>query len=87
MAVKALKLLQFAKGANEGDGNGLGCFVMHKNAQRKDTVTNTVITNSIVIPLERMECLNKTEQRQIKLLLGKMKAALYYFCGRSCQGK
>jgi hypothetical protein len=87
MAVKGLKLLQPAKGANEGDGNGSGCFVRHKNAQRKDTVTNTVITNSVVIPPERTECLNKTEQRQIKLLLGKMKVALYYFCERSCQGK
>jgi hypothetical protein len=30
MAVKALRLLQPAKGANEGDGNGSGCFVRHK---------------------------------------------------------
>jgi hypothetical protein len=34
MAVKALRLLQPAKGANEGDGNGSGCFVRHKKAQR-----------------------------------------------------
>jgi hypothetical protein len=65
-AVKALRLLQPAKGANEGDENGSGCFVRHQKAQRQDTVTNTVITNSVVIPPEMMECLNKTEQRQIK---------------------
>jgi hypothetical protein len=87
MAVKALRLLQPAKGANEGDGNGSGCFVRHKKAQRQDTATNTVVTNSVVIPPEMMECLNKTEWRQIKSLLGKMKTALYYFRGRSCQGK
>jgi hypothetical protein len=34
MAVKALRLVQPAKGANEGDGNGSGCFVRHKKAQR-----------------------------------------------------
>jgi hypothetical protein len=34
MAVKALRLLQPAKGANEGDGNSSGCFVRHKKAQR-----------------------------------------------------
>jgi hypothetical protein len=28
-----------------------------------------------------MECLNKSECKQIKSLLGKMKAALYYFWG------
>jgi hypothetical protein len=33
-AVKALRLLQPAKGANEGDGNGSGHFVRHKKAQR-----------------------------------------------------
>jgi hypothetical protein len=87
MAVKALRLLQPAKGANEGNGNGSGCFVRHKKAQRQDTATNTVITNSVVIPPEMTECLNKTEQRQMKSLLGKTKVALYYFHGRSCQGK
>jgi hypothetical protein len=30
-------------------------------AQRPDTATNTVVTNSVVIPPEMMECLNKTE--------------------------
>jgi hypothetical protein len=34
MAVKALRLLQPAKGANEGDGDGSGHFVRHKKAQR-----------------------------------------------------
>jgi hypothetical protein len=34
MAVKARRLLQPAKGANEDDGNGSGCFVRHKKAQR-----------------------------------------------------
>jgi hypothetical protein len=37
-----------------------------------------VITNSLVIPLEIMECLNKSERKQIKSLLGKTKPALYY---------
>jgi hypothetical protein len=63
MAMKALRLLQPAKGANEGDGNGSGCFVRQKKAQRRDTATNTVVTNSVVIPLEMTECLNKTERR------------------------
>jgi hypothetical protein len=31
-----------------------------------------------VIPPEISECLNKTEQKQIKLLLGNKKLALYY---------
>jgi hypothetical protein len=44
-------------------------------------VINTVVTNSVVIPLEIMECLNKLEHKQIKSLLGKMKAALYYSWG------
>ena len=34
MAVKALRLLQPAKGANEGYGNGSGCFAKHKKAPR-----------------------------------------------------
>jgi hypothetical protein len=88
-AVKALRLLQPAKGANEGDGNGSGCFVRHKKAQRWDTATNTVVTNSVVIPPEMTECLNKTEQRQIKSLLGKMKAwTIEYRCPpfRQCSG-
>jgi hypothetical protein len=81
MAVKALRLLQPAKGANEGDGNGSGFFVRHKKAQRRDTATNTVVTNSVVIPLEMTECLNKTERRQIKSLLGKTKAwTIEYRC-------
>jgi hypothetical protein len=32
MAAKALWLLQPAKGANEGYGNGSGCFANHKKA-------------------------------------------------------
>jgi hypothetical protein len=89
MAMKPLRLLQPAKGANEGDGNGSGCFVRHKKAQRRDTGTNTVVTNSVVIPPEMMECLNKTEQRQIKSLLGKAKAwTIEYRCPpfRQCSG-
>jgi hypothetical protein len=66
LPVKALRLLQPAKDVNEGDGNGSGCFVRHKKAQRWDTVTKPVVTNSVVIPPEMMECLNKTEWRQIK---------------------
>jgi hypothetical protein len=34
-----------------------------------------------VIPPEMMESLNKTEHKQIKLLLGKKKLALYYALG------
>jgi hypothetical protein len=34
MAVKVLRLLQPAKGANEGKENGSGCFGMHKKAPR-----------------------------------------------------
>jgi hypothetical protein len=48
-AVKALRLLQPAKGANEGYGNGSGCFAKHKKAPRRGTVINTVVTNSLVI--------------------------------------
>jgi hypothetical protein len=44
-------------------------------------VINTVITNSLVIPLEITECLNKSEQKQIKSLLGKTQPALYYAWG------
>ena len=81
MAVKALRLLQPAKGANEGEGKGSGHFGMHKKAPRRDTATNTVVTNSVVIPPEMTECLNKTERKQIKSLLGKTKVALYYTWG------
>ncbi len=35
----------------------------------------------VVIPLEIMECLNKSEWKQIKLLLGKTQPALYYAWG------
>jgi hypothetical protein len=49
MAVKALWLLQPAKGANEGYGNGSGHFAKHKKAPRQGTVINMVITNSLVI--------------------------------------
>jgi hypothetical protein len=48
MAVKALRLLQPAKGANEGYRNGSGHFAKHKKAPRRGTVINTVITNSLV---------------------------------------
>jgi hypothetical protein len=71
MAVKALWLLQPAKGKNEGYGNVSGHFAKHKKAPRWGTVINTVITNSLVIPPEITECLNKSEWKQIKLLLGK----------------
>ena len=81
MAVKALRLLQPGKGANEGKGNHSGRFGKHKKAPSRHTGTNTVVTNSVVIPLEIMECLNKSEHKQIKSLLGKMKAALYYSWG------
>jgi hypothetical protein len=79
--VKALQLLQPAKGENEGYGNGSGHFAEHKKAPRRGTVINTVVTNSLVIPLEITECLNKSEWKQIKLLLVKTQPALYYAWG------
>jgi hypothetical protein len=81
MAVKALQLLQPAKGENEGYGNGSGHFAKHKKALRRGTVINTVVTNSLVIPPEITECLNKSEWKQIKSLLGKTEPALYYAWG------
>jgi hypothetical protein len=81
MAVKALQLLQPAKGENEGYGNGSGCFAKHKKAPRRGTVIHMVVTNSLVIPPEITECLNKSEWKQIKLLLGKTQPALYYAWG------
>jgi CRISPR/Cas system CSM-associated protein Csm2 small subunit len=44
-------------------------------------VINMVVTNSLVIPPEITECLNKSEWKQIKLLLGKTQPALYYAWG------
>jgi hypothetical protein len=81
MAVKALQLLQPAKGANEGYGNGSGHFAKHKKAPKQGTVINMVVINSLVIPLENTECLNKSEQKQIKSLLGKTQPVLYYAWG------
>jgi hypothetical protein len=81
MAVKALRLLQPAKGENESYGNSSGCFAKHKKAPRQGTVINMVVTNSLVIPPEITECLNKSEWKQIKLLLGKTQPALYYAWG------
>jgi hypothetical protein len=76
MAVKALRLLQPAKGANEAKGKGYCRTDKIKTAQRQDTGNR-----SVVIPPAMMECLNKTEHKQIKLLLGKKKPALYYAWG------
>jgi hypothetical protein len=44
-------------------------------------VINTVVTKSLLIPPEITECLNKSEWKQIKLLLGKTQPALYYAWG------
>jgi hypothetical protein len=44
-------------------------------------VINTVVTNSLVIPPEITECLNKSEQKQIKSLLEKTQPALCYAWG------
>jgi hypothetical protein len=74
-------LLQPAKGENEGYGNGSGSFAKHKKAPRQGTVINMVVTSSLVIPPEITECLNKSEWKQIKLLLGKTEPALYYAWG------
>jgi hypothetical protein len=65
MAVKALRLLQHVKGANDAEGKGACHTAKHKKPQRWDTGTS-----SVVIPLEMMECLNKIKRKQIKLLLG-----------------
>jgi hypothetical protein len=40
-----------------------------------------VVSNSLVIPPEITECLNKSEQKQIKSSLGKTQPALYYAWG------
>ncbi len=78
MAVKALRLLQPVKSANEAKGKGYCHTAKHKKAhQRRDTGNS-----SVVIPPAMTECLNKkTERKQIKLLLGKKKPALYYAWG------
>jgi hypothetical protein len=83
MAVKALQLLQPAKEANEGYGNGSGHFAKHKKAPRWGTVINMVITNSLVIPLEITECLNKqvwVEADQV--IVGKDTASIILCMGR-----
>jgi hypothetical protein len=53
--VKALRLLQPAKGANEAKGKSYCHSAKHKKAQRQDTGNC-----SIVIPPAMMECLNKS---------------------------
>jgi hypothetical protein len=57
-AVKALRLLQPAKGANEAKGKGYCRTAKHKKAQRRDTGNS-----SVVIPPEMRKCLNKTERK------------------------
>jgi hypothetical protein len=64
------------KGANDGKGKDHCHKTKNKKAQRQDTGTS-----SVVIPLQMMECLNKTEHKQIQLLLGNKKLALYYAWG------
>jgi hypothetical protein len=71
MAVKALRLLWPAKGVYEAKGKGSSNTAKHKKAQRQDTGNI-----SVVIPPVMTECLNKTERKQIKLLLRKRKLAL-----------
>ncbi len=62
--MKALRLLQPVKGANEAKMKGSCHTAKQKKAQRRDTGNSYV-----VIPPEMMECLNKTEHKKIKLLL------------------
>ncbi len=57
--------------ANDDDANDA-----NESSQRQDTGTS-----SVVIPPKMTECLNKTEHKQIKLLLGKKKLALCYAWG------
>jgi hypothetical protein len=64
-------------GLNDAKGKVSHHTAKHKKAQRRDTGTS-----SVVIPPEMMECLNKTEHKQINLLLGKKKLALYYAWGQ-----
>jgi hypothetical protein len=78
MSVKALWLLWLEKGANDAKGKGSHHTAKHKKAQRWDTGTS-----SVVIPPEMMECLNKMEWKQIKLLVGNKKLALYYAWGEA----
>jgi hypothetical protein len=73
MAVKALRLLQPAKGANEAKGKAYCHTAKHKKAHQRQDSGNS----SVVIPPAMTECLNKTERKQIKLFLGKKKPALY----------
>jgi hypothetical protein len=61
---------------NEAKWKGSCHTAKHKKAQRQDTGNS-----SVVIPPEMMECLNKTEHKQSKLLLGNKKLALYYAWG------
>jgi hypothetical protein len=76
MAVNALRILRPAKGANDGKGKDHCHTTKNKKAQRRDTGTSLV-----VIPLQMMECLNKTKCKQTQLLLGNKKPALYYAWG------
>jgi hypothetical protein len=76
MAVKTLILFQPEKGVNDAEGKGSHHTAKHKKAQRQETGTS-----SVVIPAEMTECLNKMEQKQIKLILGNKKPALYYAQG------
>jgi antitoxin component of MazEF toxin-antitoxin module len=76
MTVKALRILWPAKGANDGKGKNHCNITKNKKAQRWDTGTS-----SVVIPPQMMECLNKTERKQIQLLLGNKKLAFYYAWG------
>jgi hypothetical protein len=64
MAVKALRLLRPAKCVNEAKGKGYCHTAKHKKAQRQDTGNSYV-----VIPPEMMECLNKTDHKQINCFL------------------
>jgi hypothetical protein len=65
MAVKALRLLRPEKGVNEAKGKGYCCTAKHKKAHQRQDTGNS----SVVIPPAMTECLNKTEHKQIKLLL------------------
>ena len=73
-AVKSHKLLRPAKGANDGEGIVSGFPAKHKKiAQQRYTGTS-----SVAIPPQMMDCLNKTERKQIKLLLRNKPPAMYY---------
>ena len=72
-AVKALGLLRPSNRSNDGQGKGSGRPAKHNKIHR-----HGVVTSSVAIPPEMIQCLNKSEKKQIKSLLRNAKPAIYY---------